>query len=163
VLQGRIWRWLVLLIPLSLGMFFAQRQIFPASDHIEWPWAQPRNPWAQAFDWIRANTPTDALFALNPGHMELAGEDEIGFRARAERSMLADAVKDKGASTMFPLLSVKWLEQVQDQKNWNQFQKEDFERLRQKYGVNWIVIEQPGKPGLECPYQNAAVRVCRID
>lgn len=163
VLQARIWRWFVLFVPLSLGMFFAQRQIFPASAHIEWPWAQPRNPWAQAFDWIRANTPTDALFALNPGHMELPGEDEIGFRARAERSMLADAVKDKGASTMFPPLSVKWLEQVQDQKNWKQFQKEDFERLRQKYGVSWIVIEQPGKPGLECPYQNSAVRVCRVD
>jgi hypothetical protein len=163
VLQARAWRWLVLFVPLSLGMFFAQRQVFPASDHIEWPWAQPRNPWAQAFDWIRANTPTDALFALNPGHMELPGEDEIGFRARAERSMLADAVKDKGASTMFPPLSVKWLEQFQDQKNWKQFQEEDFERLRQKYGVSWVVIEQPGEPGLECPYQNSAVRVCRVD
>lgn len=163
ILQARIWRWLVLFVPLSLGMFLAQRQIFPASAHIEWPWAQPRNPWAQAFDWIRANTPTDALFALNPGHMELPGEDEIGFRARAERSMLADAVKDKGATTMFPPLSVKWLEQVQDQKNWKQFQKEDFERLRQKYGVSWIVIEQPGKPGLECPYQNSVVRVCRVE
>jgi hypothetical protein len=163
VLQARIWRWLVLFVPLSLGMFFAQRQIFPASAHIEWPWAQPRNLWAQAFDWIRANTPTDALFALNPSHMDLPGEDEIGFRARAERSMLADAVKDKGASTMFPPLSVKWLEQVQDQKNWKQFQKGDFERLRQKYGVSWIVIEQPGKPGLECPYQNATVLVCRVD
>ena len=163
VLQARIWRWLVLFVPLSLGMFLAQRQIFPASSHIEWPWAQPRNPWAQAFDWIRANTPIDALFALNPGHMDLPNEDEIGFRARAERSMLADAVKDKGASTMFPPLAVKWLEQVQDQKNWKQFQKEDFERLRHKYGVDWIVIEQPGKPGLECPYQNATVLVCRVD
>lgn len=163
VLQARLWRWCVLFVPLSLGMFFAQRQIFPASAHIEWPWEQPRNPWAQAFDWVRSNTPVDALFALNPGHMELPGEDEIGFRARAERSMLADLVKDKGASTMFPPLSVKWLEQVQDQKNWKEFQKEDFERLRQKYGVSWIVIEQPGKPGLACPYQNSAVLVCRVD
>jgi hypothetical protein len=163
ILRARIWRWLALFVPLSLGMFYAQRQIFPASAHIEWPWAQPRNPWAQAFDWIRANTPTDALFALNPGHMELSGEDEIGFRARAERSRLADAVKDKGAATMFPPLSVKWLEQVQDQKNWKQFQKGDFERFRQKYGVSWIVIEQPGKPGLECPYQNSVVRVCRVE
>jgi hypothetical protein len=163
ILQARIWRWIVLFVPLSLGMFYAQRQIFSASAHIEWPWAQPRNPWAQAFDWIRAQTPTDALFALNPSHMELPGEDEIGFRARAERSRLADAVKDKGASTMFPPLAVKWLEQVQDQTNWKQFQKEDFERLRRKYGVSWIVIEQPGRPGLECPYENSAVRVCHIE
>jgi hypothetical protein len=183
ILQARIWRWLVLFVPLSLGMYFAQRQLFPASAHIEWPWAQPLNQWAQAFEWIRANTPVDALFALNPGHMELPGEDENGFRARAERSMLADLVKDKGACSMFPPLSVKWLEQIEDQKNWKHLRKEDLERLRQKYNVSWVVLEQPGPPehgqakhdpadhgladrspaGLECPYENSAVRVCRVD
>ena len=165
ILQTRAWRWLVLLlvVPLSLGMYCAQRQLFPASAHIEWPWAQPRNQWAQAFEWIRGNTPTDALFALDPRHMELPGEDENGFRARAERSMLADLVKDKGAASMFPPLAVRWLEQVEDQKNWNHFGKQDFERLRQKYGVSWVVVEQPGPAGMECPYQNPAVRVCRVD
>jgi hypothetical protein len=168
VLKARIWRWLVLFVPLCLGMYYAQRQLFPASAHVEWPWAQPRNPWAQAFEWIRGNTPVDALFALNPNHMALEGEDENGFRARAERSMLADLVKDKGACSMFPPLSVKWLEQVKDQENWKQFGKEDFERLRRKYGVSWVVVEQTGSKqqspaGLECPYENSAVRVCRID
>jgi hypothetical protein len=163
VLQERVWRWLVLFVPISVGMFLAQRQLFPASAHVEWPWAQPLNPWAQAFEWVRTNTPSDALFALNPRHMELRGEDENGFRARAQRSMLADAVKDKGAASAFPPLSVKWLEQIRDQENWEQFQKDDFERLRQKYGISWIVVEQPGLAGLECPYQNSAVRVCRLE
>ncbi len=163
ILQDRVWRWLVLLVPLSFGMHVAQRQLFPASAHIEWPWTQPRNPWAQGFEWVRENTPSDALFALNPRHMELSGEDENGFRARAERSMLADAVKDKGAASAFPPLSVKWLEQIRDQENWEHFQKDDFERLRRKYGVSWIVVEQPGPAGLACPYQNSAVRVCRLE
>jgi hypothetical protein len=168
ILQRQVWRWLVLFVPLSFGMYFAQRQVFPASAHIEWPWVQPRNPWAQAFEWIRGNTPVDALFALDPRHMELPGEDENGFRARAERSMLADLVKDKGAASMFPPLSVKWAEQIADQKNWKQFGKEDFEQLRQKYGVSWVVVEQPGPSengpaGLECPYENSVVRVCRVD
>jgi hypothetical protein len=173
VLENRVWRWVVLFVPLSLGMWFAQRQIFPASAHVEWPWRQPRNPWAQAFEWIRGNTPVDALFALDPRHMELPGEDENGFRARAERSMLADLVKDKGAASMFPPLSVTWLEQVDDQRNWTQFGKEDFERLRQKYGVSWVVVEQTrsgehgsaehGPAELECPYENSAVRVCRVN
>jgi hypothetical protein len=183
ILQTHILRWMLLFVPLSLGMYFAQRQLFPASAHIEWPGAQPRNPWAQAFEWIRANTPVGALFALDPEHMHLPGEDENGFRARAERSMLADLVKDKGACSMFPPLSVKWLEQVEAQKNWKQFRKEDFERLRQKYNVSWVVLEKPGPPerreanhdqakhalaehdpaGLECPYENSAVRVCRVD
>jgi hypothetical protein len=162
VLQARVGRWLLLFVPLGLGMFLAQRQLFPASAHIEWPWAQPRNPWAQAFDWIRVNTPQNALFALNPDHMAIEGEDEIGFRARAQRSRLADTVKDKGAASMFPPLSPKWLEQVQDAKDWRHYGREDFERLRQKYGVSWIVVEQPGPANLDCPYQNAAVRVCRI-
>jgi hypothetical protein len=163
ILQTRAWRWALLFIPLSLGMYFAQRQLFPASAHVEWPWAQPRNQWVQAFEWIRGNTPVDALFALDPRHMDLPGEDENGFRACAERSMLADLVKDKGAASMFPPLAVKWLEQVDDQKDWKQFGKRDFERLRQKYGVSWVVVEQPGPAGMECPYQNPAVRVCRVD
>jgi len=163
VLQRRVWRWLVLFVPLSFGMYFAQRQVFPASAHIEWPWARPRNQWAQAFEWIRRNTPVDALFALDPRHMELPREDENGFRARAQRSMLADLVKDKGAASMFPPLSVLWAEQIADQRNFEHFAKNDFERLRQKYGVSWVVVEQPGPAGLECPYENSAVRVCRID
>ena len=168
VLRNRIWRWLVLFAPLGCGMYFAQRQIFPASAHVEWPWTQPRNQWAQAFEWIRGNTPVDALFSLDPGHMGIRGEDENGFRARAERSMLADLVKDKGAASMFPPLSVNWLEQVEDQKNFKQFGKEDFERLRRKYDVSWVVVEKPGATKdrpieMDCPYENAAVRVCRVD
>ncbi|HEY6303989.1 MAG TPA: hypothetical protein VIX14_13075 [Terriglobales bacterium] len=163
ILQRQVWRWLVLFVPLSLGMYFAQRQVFPASAHIEWPWAKPRNQWAQAFEWIRGHTPVDALFALDPRHMELPGEDENGFRARAERSMLADLVKDKGACSMFPALSVKWAEQIADQKNFEKFGKEDFERLRRTYGVSWVVVQQPGPPGMECPYENSAVRVCPVD
>jgi hypothetical protein len=162
LLQRHVWRWVALFVPLSLGMFFSQRQVFPASAHIEWPWAQPRNAWAQAFEWIRANTPVDALFAIDPAHMQLPGEDENGFRARAERSMLADLVKDKGAASMFPPLSVLWAQQIADQKNWKQFSKEDFERLRQKYGVSWLVVQQPGPSGMDCPYENSTVLVCRL-
>jgi len=163
VLQQHVWRWAVLFIPLCLGMYAAQRQVFAASAHLEWPWAAPRNLWQQAFVWIRGNTPVDALFAIDPAHMDLPGEDENGFRACAERSMLADLVKDKGACSMFPPLSVEWAKQIADQKNFAHFGKEDFERLRQKYGVSWVVVQQPGPAGLVCPYENAAVKVCRVD
>jgi len=161
-LRAQLWLSLVLLAP-GIGMYYQQRTLFPASAHIEWPWAEPRNPWAQAFDWIRANTPADAFFALDPEHMHLPGEDENGFRARAQRSMLADMVKDKGAASMFPPLATEWWKQVQDEKNFEHFQTADFERLRQKYGVDWVVVVKPGPMGIDCPYANAAVRVCRID
>jgi hypothetical protein len=162
VLKNRIWRWVVLFAPLCAGMFLAQRALFPASSHIEWPGAASTNPWVQAFEWIQTNTPRDAVFALDPFHMDSPGEDAHGFRAIAQRSMLADAVKDSGAVTMFPRMAEEWVKQVQSQSGWKTFQAQDFRRLQTEYGVNWVVLQQPAAMGLECPYQNAAVLVCRV-
>jgi hypothetical protein len=163
VLKNRVWRWAALFVPLCAGMFLAQRALFPASAHIEWPGASPKNPWVQAFEWIQTNTPRDAVFALDPSHMHIPGEDENGFRAIAERSMLADAAKDSGAVTMFPPLAEAWLAQVQAQSGWKTFQSQDFRRLQAEYGVSWVVLERPGAPDLDCPYENAAVLVCRVN
>jgi hypothetical protein len=121
VLKNRVWRWAALFVPLCAGMFLAQRALFPASAHIEWP------------------------------------------GALAQRSMLADAVKDSGAVTMFPPMAEEWLRQVQAQSGWKTFQSQDFRRLQAEYGVNWIVLQRPGAAGLDCPYQNPAVLVCRLD
>ena len=162
VLKGRTWRWIMLFLPLSAGMFAAQRALFPASSHIEWPGVPPKNPWAQAFVWIRANTPTDALFGLDPFYMRIPGEDTVGFRALAQRSRTLDVNKDSGAVSMFPPLAEEWWEQIQDVRDWKNFSAEDFARLKKKYGVSWVVLQQPGVPGLACPYQNSAVRVCRV-
>jgi hypothetical protein len=162
VLKDRAWRWLALFVPLSIGMFAAQRSVFASSAHVEWPGLPAKNPWAQAFFWIRENTPIDAVFALDPHYMNLPGEDAIGFRCLARRSRLADAIKDNGVVSMFPPMAEKWWEQVQDQTLWKDFQAADFGRLRKKYGLTWIVVQQPGVAGVECPYQNAAVRVCRL-
>jgi hypothetical protein len=162
VLKNRVWRWLLLFVPLAAGMFLAQRALFPASAQVEWPGAVPRNPWAQAFIWIRRNTPVDAVFALDPEYMHIAGADEIGFRCLAERSRLADGVKDNGVVSMFPPLAERWWEQVQAQTPWKNFRAEDFVRLKNKYGASWVVVQQPGVAGLDCAYQNSAVQVCRI-
>jgi hypothetical protein len=162
VLQNRAWRWLLLFVPLSAGMFLAQRSLFPASAQVEWPGVAPRNPWAQAFVWIRENTPVDAVFALDPQYMHIDGEDEIGFRCLAERSRLADWVKDNGVVSMFPPLAEKWWAQVQAQTPWGKFGLEDLMRLKQKYGVGWAVVQQPGIAGLHCAYQNSAVQVCAL-
>ena len=162
VLKGFVWRWLVLFLPLCVGMYLAQRALFPASAHIEVPWAAPRDPWAQAFIWVRQNTPRDALFALDPYHMAIEGEDAVGFRALAQRSRLADGVKDSGAVTMFPPMADEWQRQFSAQKNWKQFQLTDFERLKAEFGVNWVVLQRPGITELTCPYQNSVVLVCPL-
>ena len=162
VLRNHVWRWLALFVPLSAGMFLAQRALFPASAQVEWPGAAPRNPWAQAFVWVRQNTPIDAVFALDPEYMQIPGEDEIGFRCLAQRSRLADANKDNGVVSMFPPLAEKWWEQVQAQTPWKKFGLGDFARLKQKYGVDWVVVQQPGAAGMDCAFANTAVQVCRL-
>lgn len=163
VLKNRVWRWAALFVPLCAGMFLVQRDLFPASAHIEWPGAAPKNPWVQAFEWVRANTPRNAIFALDPSHMQIPGEDENGFEAIAQRSMLADAVKASGAVSMFPAMADEWLSQTQAQSGWKKFQAQDFRRLQAQYGVSWVVLQQPGIAGLDCPYRNAAVLVCKVD
>jgi hypothetical protein len=162
VLKAKSWRWIAVFLPLCAGMFYAQRQLFPATPHIESPGRNPQNQWVEAFVWIRHNTPMNAYFALDPDHMRSPGEDQHGFRAMAERSRLADRVKDSGAVTMFPALAPSWLEQVNSEQGWKSFGAEDFKRLHQKYGVNWVVLQQPGIAGMQCPYRNPAVLVCLV-
>lgn len=163
VLRNHAWRWLLLFLPLCAGMWYSQRQLFPNTPHLEFPGIQPRNDWVQAFLWVRQNTPLDAYFALDPNHMALPGEDQHGFRVIAERSMLADNVKDSGAVTMFPRLADTWLQQTRAQQGWSSFQRADFEKLKRDYGVNWLVLQSQTVSALACPYRNNTVAVCRLD
>jgi hypothetical protein len=143
-------------------MFLAQRQLFAASDHVEWPGTKSRNPMEQAFRWVKHNTPENAYFALDPDYMGRSPDDEQGFRAIARRSMLADANKDAATASLFPELSEEWERQVNARHGWRSFQLADFERLKTGYGVDWAIVAQPGVAGLQCPYRNAAALVCRI-
>lgn len=177
VLKNKPARWFLLFLPLCLGMFFTQRYQFSASDHIEWPGKKPTNQWVQAFEWIRDNTPQNAFFALDPCFMENNESDFHGFRALAERSMMADLVKDPAVvSVLFTANKLmannfvgvsgacaKWHDQVTALKGWQDFRIEDFRRLKQQFGVDWVVLERPGLNNLTCPYANDAVMVCHID
>jgi len=161
LLKNRVWRWLALFVPLSAGMYIAQRALFPASATVEWPGRAPKNPWAQAFLWARQNTPLDAVFAIDPNYMHIEGEDEIGFRCLAQRTRLADAIKDNGVVSMFPPLAERWLAEVNAQSPWSRLGIADFIRLKGDYGVSWVILQHTSPVGLDCPYQNSAVRVCR--
>ncbi len=57
-----------------------------------------------------ANTPKDAMFALDAQYITKPGEDAESFRAIAERSALPDFSKDGGVVTNKPELAVEWLE-----------------------------------------------------
>jgi hypothetical protein len=163
VLRKHWWRWFALFVPLAAGMFYAQRRTYPSSSHLEGPDANSRNSWVQAFTWIRDHTPTDSYFALGANYMRRPGEDYHGFRALAERSVLADADKDSAVATQVPRLASRWQEEVEAQRGWEQFSARDFQRLKARFGVSWVVVEGSGPVEMRCPYENSAVRVCRVD
>jgi hypothetical protein len=172
ILGRHVSRWLILFVPLGLGMFYAQRQLYPATAHIELPGGEPSNPWLEAFAWIRKNTPADSLFALDPHYVTLPGEDYHGFRALAERSVLADYDKDGGMAARVPRLAPRWLREVTAQTGWRNFQASDFQRLKNDFGVNWVILSRGERaftdpqshsvPSMTCPYQNQQIRVCRL-
>jgi hypothetical protein len=163
LLKESPWRWTLLFVPLCAGMAYAQDRLTPSSPHFELPGRQSKNTWVQAFKWVRHNTPENAYFALDPRYMALPGEDQHGFRAIAQRSALADAVKDSGAASMFPALAFPWTDQLNAQRGWETFHRDDFLRLKKDYGVDWIVIQRPGVPGFPCPYATNQLLVCRIE
>jgi hypothetical protein len=146
-------------------MFYMERAEFPASPHIEWPGIASRNPWLEAFTWIKSNTPVGAYFALDPMYNDRPQEDVHGFRAFAERSMMADYVKDSGVALLFPAIAPEWQREVHARDGWQHFTPEDFTRLRRDFGVDWVVIEQsqPSAQKLFCPYQNELLRVCKLE
>jgi len=162
VLRRSLWRWLALFVPLAAGMHLLARASFPFSPLVELPGVAAPNTWMDAFLWIRRNTPVNALFALDPNYMAIPGDDQHGFRALAERSVLADNVKDSGAVSLFPDLAEHWKQQVQAQTGWDAFGPQDFARLVQTWGVTWIVVRPPGVADLKCPYRNAELAVCRL-
>ena len=156
-------RWLGLFLPLATSMWLLQLGSFPSSSHVEWPGDSGRNTWVDAFFWIRDHTPKDAVFALDPDYMMLSGADLHGFRAIAERSVLADNVKDSGVASLFPQIAERWKRQVQAQSGWKNFLIADFTNLANEYPVTWIVIRHPSPAGIVCPYENRELMICKID
>ncbi len=162
-LKRSVIRWLVLFLPLGAGMFYAQRQLYPNTVHLELPGVPSHNPWLEAFHWISRNTPVNSYFALDPDYMEMPGEDAHGFRGLAERSVLADAIKDPCIVIRVPSLGPRWSREVTAQQGWRSFQSKDFLRLKEQFGVDWVLVPAPGVPGMACPYKNGMLAVCRVD
>ncbi|MGC9158232.1 MAG: hypothetical protein ACP5FH_04515 [Terracidiphilus sp.] len=162
LLKTHIWRWALYLVVINASMFASQQMLFASSEHLELPGRKPENAWLQAFAWIRHNTPTDAYFALDPRYLAAPGEDYHSFRALAERSQLADAIKDTAVVTLVPDLGGVWERQENAQKGWSHFKLADFERLKAEFGVGWVVVSYPPPTGLLCEWHNRVVSVCRI-
>ena len=161
-LRTAAWRWGLMLIVLGGVMFTVQRQTYPASPHFELPFIYPRNPWVHSFVWARQNTPENAVFALDAHYITEPGEDAQGFRAWAERSALPDYSKDGGEASITPALASEWAAGVEAQLGIDQ--QSDAERAAslKRMGADWVLLRRTSATGWECPYENEAVKVCRI-
>jgi hypothetical protein len=172
-------RWLIWLPVATVtisgaALFFAQRNTFPASHHIELPWRAPANPWSQAFVWVRSNTAEDALFALDADYITTPGEDAQTFRATAQRSALPDFSKDGGEASITPAFTDLWQQSLEAQfavQNGTHLiarnslsRQNDAERdahLR-PLGVTWMVLLSDALTDHRCPYNNGTVKVCEL-
>jgi hypothetical protein len=156
------WMALALLSVVAAIFFLAQRAAYPLSAHVELPGRAPRNPWQQAFLWIRANTPQEAVFAANPHLVFVEGEDAQGFRATAERSLLADD-KDEGVVVVFPYLARDWARQRNPQAGLDEMTDAQRQASVRPLGADWIMLSRSAATAFYCPYRNAVAQVCRLD
>lgn len=162
LLGERKLRWAMTFAALAAIMFFAESGVFPASAHIEWPLKPQKNAWVQAFEWIRNNTPQDALFALDADYITHPGEDAQSFRAIAERSVLPDYSKDGGEAAITPSLTEEWRMGQRLQSRLSEQSDRDRIAALRPAGVNWIVLEHNAVTSFPCDYANTAVKVCRL-
>ena len=162
LLKASVWRWAMFLGVINVGMYSTQAMQFAGSQHLELPGRAPDNAWLQAFAWIRENTPANAYFALDPNYLAAPDEDYHSFRALAERSQLADAIKDTAVVTQVPELGPEWQREVNAQAGWANFKLADFERLKRDFGVDWVLVAYPQPAGLACRWHNASLSVCIV-
>lgn len=161
-LRRRWWAWIGFFTVIAGTMFTAQIYIYPSLAHIEWPWSQTVNPWEEAFLWIRSNTPNDALFALDPHYQAQPQEDTLGFRAMAQRSVLADWSKDGGVAAIYPAVAAEWWSEMTATEHFSQWTDAQRIQVLAPYHVNWIVLPHAAATQFVCPYVNSAVRVCQL-
>jgi hypothetical protein len=154
----------VVLLALSATMFYVQRQTFPASKHLEFPWRAQHNPnpWVQAFLWCRNNTPPDALFALDTKYVNEDGEDAQTFRPIALRSAVPDFSKDGGEAAITPSLAAQWQQGADAQTHLST----ETDAVRDAHllplGVTWMVLHAAAPTTHACPYNNSIIKVCSL-
>jgi hypothetical protein len=161
--NNRSWAIAALSISLGAGMFIVSRQTYPNSPQIEFPSKTSSNPWVNALLWVRQNTPTNAVFAVDSRYFKDELSDVHGFRAVSERSELADYHKDGGVVSLFPDLADEWKQMSNATYGLNHFSIAQFKNLKEEYPmVSWTVIHGSAPMGMDCPYQQRGYSVCHM-
>ena len=112
LLKLSAWRWAVFLLVINAGMFASQRALFAAAS----TWSCQAVLSQSLAPGLCVDTPEHArgrVFRNGSAIIwRLPGEDYHSFRALAERSQMADAIKDTAVVTQVPDLGPDWERQV---------------------------------------------------
>jgi hypothetical protein len=111
---------------------------------------------------VRQNTPGDAIFALDPHYLALPGEEYHSFRALADRSSMADDIKDSAVVSQVPALAEHWQAEHDELIGWASWTHQDFVHLARTTPARWVIVAPRQADGLACPYANTTVSVCRL-
>ena len=132
-----------------------QRLTYPASNHVEWPGRTPRNPWQQAFLWIRANTPRIRSSPWITTTLSAPARTPRAFAQPQREAPSPTGFKDGGIASNFPQAAIPWWQGSQATEHLNGATDEQrLARLR-PLGVAWIVLPAEAKTGFPCPFTNA--------
>jgi hypothetical protein len=142
-------------------MYLAALQMYPGSAHLELPGTIPVNRWGRALDWIRTNTPQNAMFAISPTLLNNPAEDLPGFRAMAERSVLVDN-KDEGVASIFPDVAGQWKRRADAEAGLDRMPEAERVARLKPWGVSWLLLPPADAASLSCPYRNSEVAVCHL-
>lgn len=102
--------------------------------------------WLALQDWVRQNTPVNAVFLTPP---KLAG-----FRNFSERGIVTD-IKDGGLTFYSPIYAQEWQTRITSLTNYRQFNEAAFSQLNELYPFQYLVVEANHQPlNFNLVYQN---------
>jgi len=159
--ESRRWTVAILFAAAGIGMYAGARISYSSSPHIQLPFWATASSQGLILNWIRLNTPTDAVFAADPVLQRQINQDDLGFRATTERSILTD-VKDEGIASLFPNVADAWATRRNAQIGLNRLTDTQIVVRLKPYGVSWLLLPANKDTAFSCPYRDNGIAVCQL-
>ena len=153
--DARLAAQVALLMPICLGMFLVQRQLFPPPSILEFtrddlpPMRGSRR--STGFMTTLRTTPSSRWTRIT---WTLQAKTNMGFARWPSASKLA-SINDKGTVSMFPHFGFRTgMCRIRLSRAEQNFQAADFRHLHRDYGVTWVVLLVGG-----CPVSGVLIRM----
>jgi hypothetical protein len=113
--------------------------------------------WREVQDWVRVNTPKDAIFVTPP--------QEAGFRVFSERTVVGEW-KDGTQQYFDEKFATEWAARMEalGPADYVKMSDDQLTQIARRFGASFVVVptRRRGHPGLEEEYQNSHYAVYRV-